>query len=106
MKSKLFTLVVMAALLAACDKKSDDQAAQPSQPSLPAEAKKSPDVRTVAYYKEHRDEMDHVIADCKNRAINPIGESAESQNCRAAKKALGDIVIGQPFKKTGEGQKY
>lgn len=55
--------------------------------------------KTVDYYIKHQDEMKTVLDDCKNKAINPFGDTKEAQNCRAAADAQTQIFFTLPWEK-------
>jgi hypothetical protein len=58
--------------------------------------------KTVDYYVENQEEMDRVLEDCKNNAINPFGDSKEAQNCRAAADAQTQVFFTLPWEKKKE----
>ncbi len=44
-------------------------------------------VKTVDYFKDHPNEIQPTLDDCKNKTVNIAADTVEARNCRAAELA-------------------
>lgn len=74
--------VIVTLLLAAC-----------GQGENQAQAPAAPEAKTVAFYKAHEAERKAKLADCHDRAVNTLQDTADAAECRAAGRAAQDVFL-------------
>lgn len=74
--------VVVTLLLAACGQGQNE-----------AQAPAAPQAKTVAFYKAHEAERKAKLADCHERAVNTLQDTADAAECRAAGRAAQDVFL-------------
>ncbi|PRP68792.1 hypothetical protein BUE93_20305 [Chromobacterium amazonense] len=51
-------------------------------------------LRSADYYMQNQKELGAELKNCRNRGIDPFGDSREAQNCRAASQAETNLYFG------------